>query len=384
MTHLDYGLFKIMSESTPFSIEQKSKEDLLVKFSDKLDVSVVSKIWADVINIPKCFHPDTLILDLSDITYCDGAGIALITKLQEIQKSQDKKILLHGIKPDLQNLLNSILEQPPEIKEHEISRHLATSVGAYTVKIFDNIKENIIFLGRVVTQVWYVLLFPRSIRWRDFIGIVESVGPSALPLIALIGFLVGLISTFQSAEPLGRFGAQIYIINLVGLGLVREMGPLMSAVLLAGRTASAFAAELGTMKINQEIDALTTMGLDSVRFLAIPRILAATLMVPFLNIFLIFFGLLGCGIVMHSLGYNLSIYLHQLQDSIELRDFLGGMIKTFAFGIVIASIGCLHGLKTRFGPSAVGLSTTQAVVTSIIMIVFVDGVFASIYYVLKI
>ena len=162
------------------------------------------------------------------------------------------------------------------------------------------------------------------------------------------------------------------------------MGPLITAILLAGRTASSFAAEMGTMKINQEIDALTTMGIDPIKFLILPRIIAATLMTPLLNIFFIFFGMVGCGIVMHVLGYSFDLYIQQLKNIITIHAVVGSMIKATTFGMLIASIGCLHGLKTKFGASAVGKSTTNAVVAAIITIVVVDGIFAALFYALGI
>jgi phospholipid/cholesterol/gamma-HCH transport system permease protein len=162
------------------------------------------------------------------------------------------------------------------------------------------------------------------------------------------------------------------------------MGPLLTAVLIAGRTASSFAAEIGTMKINEEISALNTMGLDPVRFLVVPRILATMTVTVMLETFMILFGLIGCYVVMSTLGYTLHAVLNQLQQAIDIEDCLGGMVKVFVFGIVIAGVGCLHGLKTRFGAQAVGRSTTQAVVSSLIMLVIVDGIFAVIYYILGI
>ena len=158
----------------------------------------------------------------------------------------------------------------------------------------------------------------------------------------------------------------------------------MTAVILAGRTASSFAAEIGTMQINQEIDALKTMGLNPIQFLTIPRVIATTLMTPILSVFLILCGLLGCAIVMRTLGYPLDAFLNQLYEAIRIRDCIGGLIKVFAFGFVIASVGCLHGLKTKTGALSVGNSTTQAVVSSIIMMVIVDGIFALVYYILGI
>ena len=156
----------------------------------------------------------------------------------------------------------------------------------------------------------------------------------------------------------------------------------MTAILLAGRTASAFSAEIGTMKINQEVDALNTMGLKPILFLVVPRIVATTVMTPILNVFLIFFGLIGCFVVMSSLGFTWDVYIRQLQQIVDFKGFVGGMFKAFVFGILISSVGCMHGLKTKMGASAVGDSTTRAVVNSIILIIIFDGIFACVYYAL--
>ena len=364
--------------------KEEAGHTLLITFSNHLDLHTVADLWYSCFELQNKHQPEILNIDVRAVNYCDGAGIALLLELKRRQLQAKKKFNIQGLGSWLEDLLR-IAEQPVKQPHEEGFRlNIAETLGMLVVRVVKNIRENIIFIGKLTVEIVHAFKHPSDIRWRDFWRTIEEVGPNALSLIALIGFLIGLISTFQSAEPMGRFGAQIYIINLVGLGLFREMGPLMSAVLLAGRTASAFAAELGTMKINQEVDALTTMGLDPIRFLTIPRVLATTVITPFLNIFLVFFGLIGCAIVMNTLGYNFDIYMNQLYSSINLRDIFGGMIKTVAFGFVIASTGCLHGLKTRISASAVGHSTTQAVVNSIIMIVIVDGVFACIYYVLGI
>lgn len=361
-------------------IKIDQQNNITIIFYKRLDTDTVTKIWYLCLDLLPKHHPPILNLDLDQVEYCDGAGIALLLELKHQQIKHGREVTLTGLTPWLQKILK-IVENSTPIEESQQNLDIATRVGILTVKIWDNVQENIVFIGLLIVQLIHTLFRPQTLRWRDFWRVVEETGPNALPLITMIGFLVGLISTFQGASPLARFGAQIYLANLVGLGLVREMGPLMTAVLLAGRTASSFAAELGTMKVDREIDALTTMGLEPVKFLAIPRLLAVTLMSPLLSIFLIFFGLVGCGLVMQSLGYNLDIYLNQLHSAISMKDFLSGLIKTIVFGMVIASVGCLHGLKTRYGPSAVGYSTTQAVVSSITMIVVVDGIFASLYYV---
>jgi phospholipid/cholesterol/gamma-HCH transport system permease protein len=213
---------------------------------------------------------------------------------------------------------------------------------------------------------------------------MEKAGVDALPIVALISFLVGLIMAFQAAIPMRYFGAEIYVANLIGLSVLRELGPLMTAIILAGRSGSAFAAELGTMKINEEIDALTTMGLDPVPFLVVPRVLAALFITPLLTLFANLFGLAGGSVVLLSLGYPMVAYVRQVQMAVSWVDLSGGLFKSLVFGLIVAAIGCLHGLRTEFGPSAVGNAATRAVVSAIILIVISDGIFSVLFYYLGI
>jgi len=368
-----------------FQVEKLPNKDLKLIFSKRLDVDSVAKIWSDSLSIVNQHKPNSLLLDFEQVEYCDGAGIALIRTLQKNQIKLGGKAVIQNLKPDFYRSLEYIEKQPDRVDQEIVDRKRFTEqVGHITLNLVKIFKDNITFLGILSYQLFFALLKPRKIRWRDFFRILNDTGPQALPIIALIGFLIGLISTFQAAPSFGEFGAQIYMVNLVGLGLVREMGPLLTAVLLSGRTASAFAAEIGTMKINQEIDALKTMGIDPVLFLVVPRVLVVMLITPILEVFFIIFGLLGCLVVMNSLGYTADAFFNQLREAIAPMDYIGGLIKVFVFGLVIAGVGCLHGIKTSFGSQAVGHSTTQAVVSSLIMLVAVDGVFALIYYVLGI
>ena len=202
--------------------------------------------------------------------------------------------------------------------------------------------------------------------------------------MALISFLLGVILAFDAAVPMRRFGAELFVADLVGLAIVRELGPLMTAILLAGRSGAAFAAEIGTMKVNEELNALTTMGLDPVRFLVVTRIVAAVLMVPLLSFFADLIGVLAGGITMLSFNIPFVTYVHEVASSVDITDVLAGLIKTPVFAILIAGIGCLRGLQTQTGASAVGISTTRAVVSGIVLLVAVDGIFAVIYYILDI
>jgi phospholipid/cholesterol/gamma-HCH transport system permease protein len=195
-----------------------------------------------------------------------------------------------------------------------------------------------------------------------------------------MGLLIGLILAFQSAVSMERYGAEIFVADLVAIILFRELGPLITAFIVASRSGSAFAAEIGTMKINEEIDALTTMGLDPVKFLVLPRVAAATMMTPLLTLFNILAGLIGAGIVMLSLGFAPVTIVNQIRGAVTLGDVFGGLAKTFVFGLLIAAIGCMKGVQTGMGASAVGDSATKAVVSSIVAVIVADGVFAVVYY----
>lgn len=365
--------------------EQPVADTLKLTLPQRLDINEIAKIWDSCINLVKNSSCQSLIIDLTQVNYCDSAGTALIKVLQRTMLASGKNCTTQNLQPSLKKLLNYADKEPPKTKDNPPAPlKFPANLGLISLNIAKNIRENIIFVGRLTQALCRSLVNPRQIRWGDFLRITEDSGPKAVPIVALIGFLIGLISTFQAAPSFGNFGMQIYMIDLVALGLVREMGPLLTAVLLAGRTASAFASELGIMKIDQEIDALKTMGLNPIQFLVVPRVLAVTLITPILECLFIIFGLLGCMTVMATLGYTFDAFFHRLYQAVSALDYFGGLIKVSVFGLVIASTGCLHGIKTSLGATALGRSTTQAVVNSLIMLVVTDGIFALIYYVLDI
>ena len=222
-------------------------------------------------------------------------------------------------------------------------------------------------------------------RWKDVWRICEQVGADALPIVALISFLLGMILAFQSAVPMKRFGAEIFVADLIGLSMLRELGPLMTAILLAGRSGAAFAAEIGTMRVNQEVDALTTMGLEPG---PLPRHAAhhrrgaddaaARRCSPTSS---------ACSAARSRCSrsrFRIVTFLKEVDSAVNLTDFLAGFVKSFVFAMLVAGIGCLRGLQTSAGASAVGDSATRAVVSGIILLVVVDGMFAVAYYLLNI
>jgi phospholipid/cholesterol/gamma-HCH transport system permease protein len=221
-------------------------------------------------------------------------------------------------------------------------------------------------------------------RWREVAVVFEKAGVNALPIVSLISLLMGLVIAFEAAQPLEMFGAQIFIADMIGLVMVREFSPIFTAIILAGRSGAAFAAEIGTMKVNEELNALETMGLDPVRFLVIQRIFAATMLMPILTAYSMAVGVLGGVIVMLAMGFPIAQIWSQLAGALHVHDVLLGAGKSLVFGTIVAGLGCLRGMQTKEGPMAVGDSTTRAVVAGILMIIVVDAVFAVVTYVLHI
>lgn len=349
----------------------------------RLDSTSTGKIWRAAIETVQQTKAPIVALDASGVDYCDVSGIALLVRMRQEEERAGGKLEIHGLRPEFQDLLDSWGTVDPGRLASPLPRRkksFVEEIGQAMVDVWKDIYTLISFVGEMAAALVSAAGHPRRVRWKDTLLIAEAVGIRALPIVALIGFLMGLIMAFQAAIPLGRFGAQVYVANLIGLSILREMGPLMTAIVVAGRSGSAFAAELGTMKVREEIDALITMGLDPVRFLVVTRVIAAVLMTPLLTLFADAVGLLGGAVVLRSLGYSWTTFYHQVQSAVGYGSLVGGLAKSFAFGILVAGIGSLRGLETGSGARAVGESTTSAVVSGIILIVIADGIFSVVYY----
>ncbi len=369
---------------TPVALRGEGPRDgvFTLAITGRLDSGSTGKIWRAATEAVAGARAPSVVLDASGIDYCDGSGIALLAQLRHQQQREGGLLTIQGLRLEFQELLQGW--EPGDLARAAIAQPerapFAEEVGAATVKVWLDIQALISFVGEFSVALGQAALYPRGVRWQDTLRVAEAAGVNALPIVALISFLVGLITAFQAAIPLRQFGAEIFIANLIALSMLREMGPLMTAIILAGRSGSAFAAELGTMKVREEIDALKTMGLDPVRFLVVTRVIAAVTMTPLLTVFADFVGLMGGSVVMLSLGFPLITFFNQVQNSVTYGSLLGGLLKSFVFGILVAAIGCLRGLQTQSGASAVGESTTRAVVSGIILITVTDGIFSVVYY----
>jgi phospholipid/cholesterol/gamma-HCH transport system permease protein len=229
-----------------------------------------------------------------------------------------------------------------------------------------------------------LLARPWRFNWRSAAVAAERSGINAVPIVALVSFLVGLIIAFQAAMITRIFGAEIYVATLVGLSVVRELGPLIAAIVLAGRSGSAFSAELGAMRVAEEIDALTTMGLSPVRELALPRVMAQAVTAPGVTLIANLVGMFGGSLVLMGLGYTSATYWSMAVERVSLATFLIGFFRSFVFGCTVGAGGCQRGLAAGDGPGAVGEATTSGVVTNIVVIAVLDSLFAVVFYVVGI
>lgn len=357
----------------------------LLLLQGQLDVDSAPPLWQELKQKLAATPVSTLEIDVSGLTCSDSAGFALLYLLSAGRKIPNVQVTLSGLKPEFQRALQSFsMEDYQAFQNQQPARQsVVDEVGTAVMGVMSDFREKVVFVGQVASGLVVLLFHPQQIRGREVLSIFEKAGVNALPIVSLISLLVGLIIAFEAAEPLAQFGAQIYIANMIGLIMVRELGPVMTAILLAGRSGSAFAAELGTMKVDEELNALETMGLDPVRFLVLQRLLASLLLTPLLTIYSMFTGVLGGVLVMLGLGFPLPMILRQLQSSVEVKDIAFGTIKGFVFGIIVAGIACLRGLQTKSGPSAVGESTTRSVVSGILLIVITDALLAALVYSLK-
>lgn len=257
-------------------------------------------------------------------------------------------------------------------------------VGQSSLAIAGEFRNFVTFIGELLVALFYTLRHPKTLRGQDVIFYVQRAGVDGLPIVAMIGALMGLIMAFMSYLQFKQFGANIYVPALVSFAMIKELGPLMTAILVAGRSGSAFAAEIGTMVVNEEVDALHTMGFDPIRFLAVPKVLAAVIVVPVLTVYADLAGIIGGMIIgITTLDLTLKTYLTQSIKTIQVFDVVTSLIKASVFAGLISAIGCQRGFQVRAGAQDVGKFTTSAVVTSIFLIVVADSIFAVMLYYIK-
>ena len=323
-----------------------------------------------------------LTFNMQQVTSWDSSLVTFVLKIltycSQHHIEVDRSTLPEGVQR-LVSLATAVPERQGAKRTTSRSSWLAR-LGTGTISALVGAREMVTFVGEA-TQAFQTLLIGKArFRRSDLMLTIQECGVQALPIVTLISFLVGLILAFVGAVQLQQFGAQIYVANLVGLGMAREMGAMMTGIIMGGRTGAAFAAQLGTMRVNQEIDAMTTLGLSPMEFLVLPRMLALSLMMPLLCLYADLMGILGglfVGVTLLDLG--LIQYFNQTQASLSLIDFFLGLVKSVVFGVLVAMAGCFRGMQCGNSSAAVGIAATSAVVTSIVFIVVSDSILTVIY-----
>lgn len=317
----------------------------------------------------------------------DSSLLAFIMECWAVCKRRniavDEASLPNGIKR-LIKLMEREGEKIEPTTDYRVGGNLIERMGKWALTTWEACIDTTRYLGEIVLSISRVVQGKGHIRVKDILLVVQEASIEALPIVGLIAFLVGFILAFVGAVQLRRFGATIYVADLVGLGMVREMGAMMTAIIMCGRTGAAYAATLGGMKVTEEIDALQTTGLSPIDFLVLPRLLGLFLMMPLLCIFADFIGILGgLFVCITMLDVSAAEYYHRITEAVSLTDIRVGLIKSTAFGFLVALTGCIRGLRCGNNTEEIGVSTTAAVVVGITSLVVADAIFSMLFDILK-
>lgn len=325
-------------------------------------------------------RPIQVTVDLNRISYFDDFGVLVLSEIRKFLKKRDIPFRLIQPPPKAGEVLtlfnfdnpNGCPTPKPKKRDNSIVR-----LGDGFIHQLYHMRFLISFLGSTALCMFHVIKHPTKLRINDTMVLIQKTGVDAVPIVGMISFLLGLIMAFVSSIQLEQFGASIYVARLVALAMVAELGPIMTAIVVAGRSGSAFAAEIGTMRISDEVDALFTMGISPALFLVVPRIVAAIIVVPVLTLFADLFAIFGGLVISVSmLDLTISTYITQTIVALNLFEFCWGLMKSVIFAALIAWIGCLRGFQVRGGASEVGNAATSAVVSGIFLIILFDSIFA--------
>ena len=358
---------------------------VIVQLGGSLDVHTMGRLWRELEERLRPLEVLSLEVDAAALDFCGSGGLALVRYLNAGGFTPSAKVSVRGLSEELDHVLRFYAREEAESNgaQSRWTPSMAELVGKSVREFASDLSQQIAFLGKMVGEFTGAIFHPERLRWKELKRLCVAAGANALPIVSMLSFLVGLIIGFEGAQPLAQFGAQIYIADMVGFSAVRELGPMITAIMLAGRSGAAFAAEIGTMKVNEELAALETMGLNPVRFLALQRVAAGILLTPALTVYTILTGMLGGTLVMLSLGFSVPVIYHQMASSVHVHDIAVGLGKSVVFGAIFSGVGCLRGFQTEDGPVAVGVSATRAVVTSIFLIILADTLFAGATFLLS-
>lgn len=329
-----------------------------------------------------------LVIDFKLIENYDSYLIALIMLFRDFYRLKPKDLEYINISEDLKNFIDTLMPEDVQIVSKPKVNFLISYISQIGKSIFEfvkDIKNFLSFLGELILKLFIAPFQITKIRWKDFPYHFLHNGVNAVPITLLIVFLIGLISGYQGALQLSKFGADIYIADLIGISITRELAPLMTAILVAGRSGSAFAAEIGTMKVSEEIDSLSSMGFDYIRFLIIPRVLSVVVAMPFLVILADLAGIVGGWVAaLSTLEITTVAYINELARALNYYHVFTGLGKSIVFGFLVSVVGCFKGLQVTGGAESVGRNTTSSVVIGVFLIILFDAIFTYIFQVMGI
>lgn len=336
-------------------------------------------LWAAMRTLTSQAGP-VLDIDLAGVVAVDGAVMSLLVEIRDELAQRGVKCTIVGAPEKIRPLV--LLyggEETPRTSEMRIREAWLVGLGRAISSAIERLQRNITFIGEVTFALGGLVRRPREANWSALPILVERAGADGVPIVLLLNFLVGFVMGFQSARELKLYGANIYVADVVGIAVTRELAPLMTAIIMSGRSGAAYAAELGTMRVSEEIDALRTLGFAPVPYLILPRVAALAIAAPVLTILGDVFGVAGGIGVATSLDITPSAYLAELRADVLPSDVWTGLVKSVAFGIAIALIGCRQGFTARGAASGVGRATTATVVLCLFTIVIIDTVFTVLF-----
>ena len=371
-----------LTDLCKISVCLSSPDNLMVKFSGRW---TLGSELPSVSQVFKSLETDRRIefisFESAELVSWDTSILTFLIKILDECASRKLRVEMDGLPEGVQRLLKLSSAVPPKASVGTAKKSsFFERIGLAAISMFGSAREPLSFIGETFLAFMRFVRGRASYRRTDLFIFIQDCGAKALPIVTLISVLIGLILAFVGAVQLEMFGAQIYVANLVGLGMAREMGAMMTGIIMAGRTGAAFAAQIGTMQVNEEIDALQTMGISPMDFLVMPRMIALIVMMPLLCLYANFMGILGGMFVgMSMLDISFAQYLEQTRSAISMTDFSLGLVKSVVFGVIVAMSGCLRGIQCGRSSTAVGNAATSAVVTGIVLIVIFDSLLTVIY-----
>lgn len=369
-TATDFASFELNNQNKTLSLQGRWLIDVLAVVDAKIE---------------KEFTPSSIveIIDASAITHMDTAGAYLLLKLQQKLSAQQKSIVISGLKNNFNALLTLVSQKEAVLQQTSVtvSQHnWLYRIGKNTVQLTQQLLFMFSFLGEVFVNISKLTARPIQLQWRSVIHEIDVGGYRALPIIAVMMFLIGVVVAYQLGVQLRIYGANVYMIDLSGVSILREFSPLICSVIIAGRTSTSFAALLGTMKVNEELDALRTMGLSPVERLVLPKILGLLIALPLLVVWGDIFGMYGSMVIAKSMaGISFQAFLERFRAEVAIKHLYIGLVKTPVFALIIAGIGCFQGFQAAGSAQSVGERTTKAAVQAIFLIILADGIFSIIF-----